>query len=202
VINTGLRSTESPDWGGWAGRYVRVRDNTWLDPVPERGYRYPEGRWFTQSAWGRSAMREGNKDPKQVAEYFEPIARWTDALQNDFAARADWCVKPYAEANHPPVVVLAHARDLVSRPGEPVTLSAAGSSDPDGNQLSYRWWQDREAGSWPGTVDIREARQQVASFVVPRDAALGQTIHVICEVSDSGTPRLTRYQRVIVTVAR
>jgi len=33
AIPTGLRSVESPDWGGWGGRYVRVRDNTWLDPA-------------------------------------------------------------------------------------------------------------------------------------------------------------------------
>jgi len=202
LINTGLRSTESPGWGGWGGRYVRVRDNTWLDPVPEPGYQYPDGRWFTQSAWGRRALREGNKARELLARYFEPIARWTDALQNDFAARADWCVKPFAEANHPPAVVLAHARDLAGRPGESVKLSAAGSSDPDEDRLSYCWWHDREAGTFREAVDIHDAKRQAASFVVPGDAAIGQTIHLICEVSDSGTPRLTRYQRVIVSVAR
>jgi hypothetical protein len=36
---------------------------------------------------------------------------------------------------------------------------------------------------------------------VPRDATPGQTIHLILEVQDSGTPPLTRYQRVIVTVS-
>jgi hypothetical protein len=201
LVDTGLRSLESPDWGGWGGRYVRVRDNTWLDPVPEPGYQYPEGRWFTGSAWGRRAMREGNQDPKLVAEYFAPIARWTDAVQNDFAVRADWCVKPYAEANHPPVAALAHAPDLMARAGESVTVSAAGSSDPDGDRLSYRWWHDRDAGSYQGAVHVRDAHQQAASFSVPGDAAAGQTIHLICEVTDSGTPRLTRYQRVIVSVA-
>ena len=31
--------------------------------------------------------------------------------------------------------------------------------------------------------------------------ALGQeTIHVICEVKDDGTPQLTRYRRIIITV--
>ena len=51
TIVTGLRSTESPDWGGWGGRYVRVRENIWLDPVQEAGYQYPEGRWYSSSAW-------------------------------------------------------------------------------------------------------------------------------------------------------
>ena len=42
--------------------------------------------------------------------------------------------------------------------------------------------------------------EQDASFTVPEDAGKGETIHIICEVTDAGTPPLTRYQRVVVTV--
>ena len=35
------------------------------------------------------------------------IWRWRSAYQNDFAARMDWTIKPYAEANHPPVAQTA-----------------------------------------------------------------------------------------------
>jgi hypothetical protein len=38
------------------------------------------------------------------------------------------------------------------------------------------------------------------SFAVPADAAAGQTIHLILEVADDGSPRLKHYQRVIITV--
>ena len=58
VIPAGLRNQEHPDWGGWGGRYVRIRENTWLDPVPEKGYKYPEGRWYTSNAWGRTRMKK------------------------------------------------------------------------------------------------------------------------------------------------
>ena len=34
----------------------------------------------------------------------------------------------------------------------------------------------------------------------PGDAGAGETIHIICEVTDAGSPRLTRYQRVVLTV--
>jgi len=44
AIPTGLRSMESPGFGGWGGRYTNVRGNTWLDPVPDSTYQYPEGR--------------------------------------------------------------------------------------------------------------------------------------------------------------
>ena len=37
-------------------------------------------------------------------------------------------------------------------------------------------------------------------FEVPVDAQTGQTIHVILEATDRGTPALTRYQRVVVIV--
>src|SRR5690606_7845585 len=34
-IPNGLRSMESPDYGGWGGRYVKVRNNVWMDPRPD-----------------------------------------------------------------------------------------------------------------------------------------------------------------------
>ena len=128
--------------------------------------------------------------------------RWSEALQSDFAARADWCVKSHQEANHPPVVVLGHAADLEVRPGATVELSARGTSDPDGDALDFRWWQYREAGSFDGAIEIRDEGEQDAAFVVPEDAGAGDTIHLICEVTDRGTPPLTRYQRVVATVGR
>ena len=201
-ISTGLRSMESPDWGGWAGRYVLARENTWLDPVPEQGYKYPEGRWYGSSAWGRNRSKEGatadtNEDYR---EYFKPIWRWSDAFQNDFAARADWCVKPFAEANHPPVVVLKNKLAITARPGKTVKLNAERTSDPDGDKLTYKWWQYEEADTYNGIINIQNTDQLYAWFTVPEDIGNGETIHVICEVKDDGSPQLTRYQRVVVAV--
>lgn len=200
TIPNGLRSMESPDWGGWGGRFLRVREHTWLDPVLEPDYQYPEGRWDTSSAWGRTRLKKEIPNDAELIAYLEPQWRWIDFIQNDFAARADWCVKSYAEANHPPVVKLAHPLDIKVRPGEKVPLSAEGTSDPDGNALSYRWWQYQDAGSYPGKLKIENATKVDASLFIPADAKPRQTIHLICEVTDSGTPPLTRYQRVVVTV--
>ncbi len=121
-------------------------------------------------------------------------------IQNDFAARVDWCVKPYEEANHPPVVKLKHAVDLKAKPGETVKLNAKGTSDPDGDILNIRWWQYAEADTYQGTVEIKGSTKKNASFKVPGDASSENTIHIICEVTDSGTPQLTRYQRVVVKI--
>ena len=202
TIVTGLRNLESPDWGGWGGRYVRVRENTWLDPVPVEGYVHPEGRWYTGNAWGRQGTREGKTSSThpEYREYFKPIWRWTAAMQNDFAARADWCVKPYQDSNHPPIVKLGHELDLKAKPGGTVKLSAKGTNDPDGDKLSFRWWQYEEADTYPGTITLKDAEKEETTFTVPDDAAHGKTIHVICEVTDAGSPPLTRYQRVVVEI--
>lgn len=201
TIPTGLRSLESPDYGGWGGRYVNVRENTWLDPVPEPDYLYPEGRWYTATAWGRSYMREVYPENTDLMKaYFKPITRWADALQNDFAARADWCVKAFEDANHPPVVKLDNALDITAKPGSTIKLSAKGTSDPDGDELSYTWWQYEEADTYPERVTIENSNSPEASFTVPADAKNSQSIHIVCEVKDNGTPQLTRYQRIIVKV--
>ena len=84
TIPNGLRSTESPDWGGWDGRYVKVRENTWLDPVTEPGYRYPTGRRYTGSAWGRTRLKKGIPNDAELTAYLKPQWRWIDAIQNDF----------------------------------------------------------------------------------------------------------------------
>ncbi len=202
-IPTGLRNMESPDFGGWGGRYTKVRENTWLDPVPLEGYQYPEGRWFTGTAWGRNYMRNTypeNQDQMNV--YFKPLVRWMDVLQNDFAARADWCVKSYEDANHPPVVKLENALDLTAKPGEHIQLSAKETYDPDGDKISFNWWQYAEADTYAGHIEINDPENQEISFTVPADVAPGETIHVVCEVTDNGSPQLTRYQRVIIRTVK
>jgi hypothetical protein len=171
-IEVGLRSLENPAFGGWGGRFVQEKPGT-------------------TNVW-----REAEDD----GDLFKPIWRWAEAFQNDWAARADWCIKGYREANHAPVVNLAGAKDLEAARGASVKLSVAGSSDPDGDLLRYQWWQYREPSTYKGEVAIRDAEKAVAYLQVPADAKAGDTIHMIAEVTDSGKPPLTRYARVIVTV--
>lgn len=200
TIPTGLRNLESPGFGGWGGRYVLVRENTWLDPVSEPGYRYPDGRWYTESAWGRVYMRKLYPQKQDLMRsYFLPQSRWLIAIQNDFAARADWCVQPFAGANHPPVVTVVGPLDRTARPGTTLALTAK-AIDPDGDPLTYRWWQYAEADTFPGTVAIQASGGPDATLSVPASAAPGDTLHLICEVTDHGTPALTRYGRIVVTI--
>jgi len=66
--------------------------------------------------------------------------------------------------------------------------------------LNIRWWQYTEADTYQGTLEIKGSTKKDASFKVPGDTGPDNTIHIVCEVTDSGTPQLTRYQRVIIKV--
>ena len=101
-----------------------------------------------------------------------------------------WCVKPARGANHPPVSVLngdggTGAAEMKARPGEKVKLTAAGSSDPDGDRLSFRWFVYPEAGTYERDVPLSDATAEAAALTVPADAA-GKTVHVVLEVTDGG----------------
>ena len=122
----------------------------------------------------------------------------------------DWAVKPKDQANHPPVAKLGHASHLTANPGARVELSAAGSSDPDGDDLAYEWFYYGEPGTLCTSsgktgqpLAIENANQREAAFIVPFDRVMPPgtgTMHIILAVTDHGTPRLTRYQRVIIDV--
>ncbi len=127
-------------------------------------------------------------------------ARFFAAAQHDFAARLQWTVTPrYKDANHAPSVKIDGAREVGVRPGAAVRIQGI-VSDPDGNQVTVHWWQDKEAGTFPGDATLATTEAASTSVRVPADATPGQTIHVILEATDDGAPTLTRYQRVVLTV--
>ena len=128
LIGNGLNAPEHPDWGGWGGRYE------FYTPRMQKWFNEPETRPFWTDAEDEVLGVDGNWHTSNHAT----IWRWRQAYQNDFAARMDWTIKPYAAANHPPVAQLAHAERLDRQAGERVALSAAGSTDPDGNRLVIR----------------------------------------------------------------
>ena len=199
-IPVGLRNLDNPDWGGWGGQYIKVRANTWMDSVPIKGFQHP-AKWHDKTGWGINALQNKIKStPEQRHVYFKPIWQWAEAFQNDFAARADWCVKSYGQANHAPIAKVKGKLNITAKPGKRIKLDASKSSDPDGDQLNFRWWQYAEAGSYKGNVALDGSDQAHASFIIPADAKSGDTLHFICDVTDNGTPALTRYQRVVVTV--
>ena len=209
LIPNGLSVPEHPEWGGWGGRYELYRPDvpvtaprTFIGGVPIE----PETRpiWtnaideHTPSVMGEygRATRPGEKSFK---DFKATLWRWRDDFQNDFAARMEWTTKPYQETNHPPVPVLDHPDALTVRSGETFGLSAH-ATDPDGDSLSFFWFQYPEAGSYKGAVAIKVAENMPNVDVVAPKVDKPETVHFILKVTDKGTPPLSRYKRVIVTL--
>jgi hypothetical protein len=111
----------------------------------------------------------------------------------------DWCVKPFSQANHPPVVrVRGGTRRNVS-PGEVLTLDASESTDPDGQGMHFEWFVYREASHCKEEVRLQSTDSPLARLTAP--FVLGPVeIHLIVAVRDEGEPPLARYARIIVTV--
>lgn len=195
LIDNGLGDPAHPDWGSWGGRYE------FYQPRMERWFLEPE----TRPLWADAVDEVMGVDSCWHTGNQATIWRWREAYQNDFAARMDWTIKPYKEANHPPVPKLNHVSELKAKVGDRINLSAS-ATDPDGDKLSYEWFYYPEAGSYTissgrtgNPLKIVDANKADAWFVVPESERLG-TMHIILAVTDQGTPALTRYKRVIVTV--
>jgi hypothetical protein len=171
-------------------------------------------KWFlepeTRPIWTNVQDEVLGTDGEWHTTNHATIWRWRSAYQNDFAARMDWTVKPYEKANHPPVPKLDHPDRITARPRERVDLSALGSTDPDGDALSFEWFCYGEAGtrglsnSRTGVMhEIKNFDQPEAWLIVKTSRVMPPgtgTMHIILAVTDHGTPRLTRYKRVIIDV--
>jgi hypothetical protein len=196
LIPNGLGSPEHPDWGSWGGRYGRVG--------PALGL------------WSDSTDRAKGVDNLDYVGNQVSVWRWRRDFQNDFAARMAWTLtSDFARANHPPEVVVNGAAGrspvaLTSCENRTITLTAQGTRDPDGNELRYRWWQYREAtgGVNPQELTLSGETSQDAEVVVPTTLKPAPNVetpsetlyHIVLSVSDDGTPSLTRYRRVLLTV--
>ncbi|RRB04818.1 DUF1593 domain-containing protein [Larkinella rosea] len=223
LIPNGLNVPEHPEYGGWGGRYelytpkAEPRPTAAPTPVRTQGGQLvtgpvsdPETRpiWtnaedtyspLVASRWGRPFVTDTAKyKSSQVT-----LWRWREDFQHDFAARMDWMVSEYRNANHPPVPKVAHPEGLKVKSGDIFGLNATGTYDPDGDALSYYWFQYPEAGTYKERVSFAPFSPNLANLhtVKAPEVSSPQTVHFILEVTDKGSPALTRYKRVIVEVS-
>jgi hypothetical protein len=183
------------------GSWLSEGDNPTFMNMLDNGLRAYEDASY--GGWGGKLLPPGatfSFAPPSGRETGPVFPNFWPAVQQDFAARMKWSVTSrYEDANHEPVVKIKGPLTLRGRAGKRVRLNAT-VSDPDNNTVSVKWWSFKAASSYQGDVVFSKPASTSTEMVIPADATKGQTIHVILEATDNGSPSLTRYQRVIVVV--
>ena len=189
MLGNGLRAYEKGFYGGWGGRAVSYKEGI--------GFSLLTSPDTSANAMATSLSTLNSQLSKSAKELAYPD--FFPQAQRDFAARLTWSVTAkYANANHEPVVNIEGPLTVLASAGEKIRLNGV-VSDPDGNAVSLSWWQI-QVGSYLKEVVIRNPGSSQTEVLIPHDATAGQTIHLILEAADNGTPSLTRYQRLIITV--
>ena len=201
LANHGLTDPWNMWWGGWGGRFSKEKHKN----VMSRHRQIVNGTNFQGAVlvpaettfkdfyvYEADSEVETWTDPVHGETFTNlkvPVWRFRRAMWNDFRARMDWCVEDYENANHNPVAHLnGDASDDIlfveAAPGDKIKLSAKGSTDPDGDKLAYNWWSYINAGTYAGGIHIQRSRSKRTSLLVPKDAEVGNQIHIILEVRD------------------
>ena len=180
VMPHGLNDPEDPHQCGWAGYH-------------ERGL-CADSLTTAWTSW-QEAVRSISVAYKQR---FYP-----DEL-NDFCARMQWAAEGRGNLN--PYIVLPNDTITVTvapgvKKGDVFTirLDASKSFDPDGDGLTFLWWQQPEIGTTKVTID--QTDQPIATVRIPADTK-GDTVHLVCEVHDDGPFHLVAYRRIIIAIKR
>ena len=199
VMPNGLNDPEDPHQCGWAGYH-------------ERGL-CADSLTTAWTSW---------QEPLRSISVGYKRRFYPDEL-NDFCARMQWAAEGRGNLN--PYIVLSPQVQFVppltlegasiDMPNDTMTitvpprvkagdvftirLDASKSFDPDGDALTFLWWQQPEIGHT--RIAIEAADQPIATVRIPADTK-GDTVHLICEVHDDGPFHLVAYRRLIIAIER
>ena len=186
VMPNGLNDPQDPHQAGWGGYHTRgispdsitIAWNSWQQPTRgiSEGYKrrfYPDelNDFCARMQWADEG--NGNRNPKVVVRVLDGAT-----------------VKIKNTSSIAPLRITAKAGDIIR-------IDASKSKDPDGDGLTFHWWQQTEIGKTE--IDIEGVNQSVSTIRIPSEAK-DDTIHVLCEVHDDGPFHLVAYKRIIITI--
>ncbi len=186
LIQNGLNIPAKPEWGGWAGRH-----------------RYNSSRgilWNDQQDYYNGSR---HRDNTLIRWSIPNNATQSEQIQDDFKARILWAqTSSYGNANHHPAAIVNNhnsneAFEINLEPGSTIQLNASGSSDPDGDNLGFKWDYYKEVSNYD-KLNLSSTSGNSINVSAPSDFTKGRQAHIILHVYDDGTPRLTSYKRIII----
>ncbi|GAA5221597.1 DUF1593 domain-containing protein [Membranihabitans marinus] len=178
LLPNGLNDPILPNQTGWGGYFE------WDEGPDKETYAYTNHR-------GRS-----HDICRKYVNYFYP------ATFNNFAARMDWAAE--GKGNRNPIVIIDgnESQEIIylkTKKGKTITIDGSKSYDIDEDEIHFKWWILPEAGTYNQEIPIQDDSSPKIRFKTPSDSS-GKTIHLICEVTDSGPHQLTSYRRIIIEV--
>ena len=148
------------------------------------------GRLFKD---GEEPFSKGSPFQKQT----ENVNPFLYAFQKEWAARADWCVKPYKECAYPPVVSVDET-ELFAYPGETVQLH--GNCNPsDGKPIHIEWFVYK-VGRRIDSAELLSYDKEECSVTVSSDAVPGECLIICLACEMEGFPSITRYAETAVRI--
>ena len=228
LIDNGLASAMSPAYGGWGGRYVWRQFYGETRPAWTQGGDSFPGRDSSKDTVTGADGRQYTSDQATIWRWrtafqhdFAARMDWTIRERRDANHNPEVIVN--GTGGKAPIAI-----DAVV--GQPIVADASASRDPDGQTLKFSWFFYPEAGTGiPGqpvfAARVGSAGGSLAEGGVPSAASEGPpeppsrvtlqnagtprvTIvprvagiaHVILAVEDNGSPSLTSYRRLILTI--
>jgi hypothetical protein len=230
LIDNGLASAMSPAFGGWGGRYVWRQFFGETRPTWTQGGDSFPGRDNSKDTVTGADGRIYTSDQATIWRWrtafqhdFAARMDWTIKEPRDANHNPEVVVN--GQGGKAPIAI-----DAVV--GQSIVVDATGSRDPDSQTLKYSWFFYPEAGTGipgrpvfagpiggaggtlaaggipssstggppepPARVTLQNADTARAT-ITPRVAGIA---HVILAVEDNGTPSLTSYRRLILTIKR
>ena len=185
IIPNGLHNPEEPMQAGWSGYHI----------------------WALTKDSVTYAWTSVEKPVQRLSEgYYNHF--YLDNL-NDFMARIEWAEK--GQGNHNPIAIVngkkgTNAIFIKAKAGQTVKLDASKSYDPDGDELSFCWWQQEGIGNT--MVELSDDKSSSIKVQIPLSSSNNE-IHIICEVHDRSASEdawpaknskfsLPAYRRIII----
>ena len=163
-----------------------------------------------QAGWGGYHTWALTKDSVTYAwtSVEEPVQHLSEGYYNhfyldnlhDFMARIEWAET--GQGNRNPVAIVngkkgTDAIVIEAKAGQAIKLDASKSYDPDGDELSYFWQQQKGIGKTE--VELYELADNLSAVKVHLpDTFHNDEIHIICEVHDRSKFTLPAYRRIII----